>query len=101
MEQLYPDFNTTEYVAQVQATEASRTLSAPLTERSKFPGNVHCIPVPGQDWIRAQRFAIEDGITYLNGLNALCNIGGKSCVRISCSYLSAIWLCNDVSYRIY
>lgn len=40
---------------------------------------------------------IEDGIYYLQHVNALCNVGKRSCVRISCSYDAGIYLCNDVT----
>jgi hypothetical protein len=56
-----------------------------------------CIPVAGQDWNFASQPAIDDGISYLINLNTRINIDGTSCGRISCSYNSAIYLCNDVS----
>lgn len=43
---------------------------------------------------------ILEGAVYLEGFKGvLCHVeaGPKRCVRFSCSYNSAIWLCNDVS----
>lgn len=42
--------------------------------------------------------AIGDGITYLNSFgDGYCGLddGPYKCARVSCSYNSAIWLCND------
>jgi hypothetical protein len=38
---------------------------------------------------------IDAGIFYLNNLHTRLGIPAKSCSRISCSYDSAIYLCND------
>jgi hypothetical protein len=59
----------------------------------------YCVPVPGQPWSFADGAAINDGINYLNGLDVPCNVGPGpgNCVRVSCSWNSAIELCNDVS----
>lgn len=45
---------------------------------------------------------IQEGIAYLNALGAgLCGLGPKpACTRVSCSYDSAIYYCNDNSVRI-
>ncbi|KAJ3548812.1 hypothetical protein NM208_g817 [Fusarium decemcellulare] len=47
----------------------------------------------------AREKAIEEGIKYLRGElgNAPCGLdsGPRVCTRVSCSYDSAIWLCND------
>ncbi|KAI1177335.1 hypothetical protein F4777DRAFT_212935 [Nemania sp. FL0916] len=41
---------------------------------------------------------IEDGVNYLHkiALDAICNIAPKTCSRVSCSWKSGIWLCNDI-----
>ena len=52
-----------------------------------------CDPVGGNAHVPA----IQDGIGYLNSLNGGCWVNPRSCARISCSYNSAIFLCNDVS----
>ncbi|PVH83074.1 hypothetical protein DL98DRAFT_413502, partial [Cadophora sp. DSE1049] len=53
-----------------------------------------CIPVPGQNWTPANIYVIDDGIDYLRKVKALCWVDGHACSRISCSYNSAITLCN-------
>ncbi|KAH6679576.1 hypothetical protein B0J14DRAFT_558889 [Halenospora varia] len=58
---------------------------------------------PRLDWGRADKYAIEDGIKYLNrvaktGRKCDVGLGPGNCVRISCSYNSAIYLCNDNNY---
>lgn len=45
----------------------------------------------------ARRYRINDGITYLDGLEHTPKIGPWRCSRVSCSYRSAIHWCNDVS----
>ena len=56
-----------------------------------------CWPVPGWDWGLAGAGAIEDGVKYLETLNARLKMDANACSHINCSYNSAIWLCNDVS----
>ncbi|KAH9219475.1 hypothetical protein DL95DRAFT_292105 [Leptodontidium sp. 2 PMI_412] len=54
-----------------------------------------CYPFPGQpDWRAAEVRYIDDGIAYLKKVTALCWVNGHACSRISCSYKSAITLCN-------
>ncbi|KAI4861336.1 hypothetical protein F4820DRAFT_452028 [Hypoxylon rubiginosum] len=45
----------------------------------------------------AKKFRIDDGINYLKGKTGRCYIeaGPKVCSRISCSFHSAIFWCND------
>ncbi|KAI2631532.1 hypothetical protein GGS26DRAFT_98382 [Hypomontagnella submonticulosa] len=45
----------------------------------------------------AQEFRIEEGVAYLRGKSGQCYMaaGPRVCTRISCSYKSAIWWCND------
>ncbi|XXH02105.1 hypothetical protein Hte_008471 [Hypoxylon texense] len=45
----------------------------------------------------AVKYRIQDGINYLKGKTGRCYIeaGPKVCSRISCSYHSAIFWCND------
>ncbi|OJJ62977.1 hypothetical protein ASPSYDRAFT_86626 [Aspergillus sydowii CBS 593.65] len=43
----------------------------------------------------ARRYRINDGITYLDGLEHTPKIGPWRCSRVSCSYRSAIHWCND------
>ncbi|KAI1661838.1 hypothetical protein F4813DRAFT_398363 [Daldinia decipiens] len=51
----------------------------------------------------AQVFRIEEGIDYLKGIKGRCHMGPgpRVCTRISCSYKSAIWWCNDNDHDIY
>ncbi|KAK3997918.1 hypothetical protein QBC44DRAFT_303042 [Cladorrhinum sp. PSN332] len=48
----------------------------------------------------AQTAAIRDGISYLRGLSgeARNGPGPRNCGRVSCSYSSAIWYCNNNNY---
>ncbi|KAI1453674.1 hypothetical protein F4805DRAFT_360633 [Annulohypoxylon moriforme] len=51
---------------------------------------------PNNIWY-AQAFRIEEGIDYLSKRTGKCHMdaGPRVCTRISCSYKSAIWWCND------
>ncbi|PWY96229.1 hypothetical protein BO94DRAFT_529621 [Aspergillus sclerotioniger CBS 115572] len=53
--------------------------------------------IPGRYSSTANTFWIRSGIKYLKGLEGKCGVskGPRSCARISCSYDSGIWLCND------
>lgn len=46
---------------------------------------------------RAGVLAIKEGIDYLQGIDGYCGLddGPYKCARVSCSWDSAIWLCND------
>ncbi|KAL3470113.1 hypothetical protein BJX99DRAFT_264549 [Aspergillus californicus] len=48
-------------------------------------------------WPRAKQSRIQDGITYLRGVDGrpTSEGGPGKCARVSCSYDSAIWWCND------
>jgi hypothetical protein len=61
-----------------------------------------CIPVSGWGWVMADSGRISGGVNYLQGIQANCNIGAGpgACSRVSCSYDSAIYYCNDVSYSL-
>ncbi|KAI6083181.1 hypothetical protein F4821DRAFT_281077 [Hypoxylon rubiginosum] len=51
----------------------------------------------------AVKFRIEEGIDYLNGKTGRCYIpaGPQYCSRISCSYHSAIFWCNDNDHAVW
>ncbi|KAI0379511.1 hypothetical protein F5Y04DRAFT_282932 [Hypomontagnella monticulosa] len=51
-------------------------------------------------WARSLR--ISQGIDYLRGKTGRCHMqaGPRVCSRISCSYQSAIWWCNDNDHDI-
>jgi hypothetical protein len=53
--------------------------------------------VPGQDWTSAFTDEIKSGISFLDRIEGGCGLDGGQCSRVSCSYNSAIWFCNDVS----
>ncbi|PWY90681.1 hypothetical protein BO70DRAFT_358131 [Aspergillus heteromorphus CBS 117.55] len=54
--------------------------------------------IPGRLSETAETVWIRDGISYLKGLEGTCGVsaGPAACARISCSYDSGIYLCNDV-----
>ncbi|KAF4613423.1 hypothetical protein G7Y89_g15464 [Cudoniella acicularis] len=60
-----------------------------------------CCPIPGEQYGNADNGAITDGIAYLKEVDAYCNCGPTSCVRISCSDSAAIFLCNDTDEEIW
>ncbi|PVH88222.1 hypothetical protein DL98DRAFT_508926 [Cadophora sp. DSE1049] len=61
----------------------------------RYKTNTNCIPVPHQNWKGTSPSFIRDGIKYLNGVTNFCTVWAKSCSRVSCSYDSAIIVCND------
>ncbi|PVH69215.1 hypothetical protein DL98DRAFT_626085 [Cadophora sp. DSE1049] len=69
-----------------------------LESRSKY--GLGCIAVKGQSWDKARKHYIEDGINYLNHVKAWCHAPANSCVRVSCSWRAAIYLCNDNNHEI-
>ncbi|CZR60276.1 uncharacterized protein PAC_10172 [Phialocephala subalpina] len=72
---------------------------AQLESRNPSPrGDHYCCPINGQpNWLPAEVAVLVDGINYLNNFQGVCNTGGGpgNCVRVSCSYSAAIYLCND------
>ncbi|KUJ23864.1 uncharacterized protein LY89DRAFT_726918 [Mollisia scopiformis] len=91
MKAIYPDFDPDTAIS-------NQTLDIRhLGKRSKMQPPL-CYPV--QDWGRAETAPINTGIRYLNQVQALCGVGANSCVRVSCSYRAAIYLCNDNDYGI-
>jgi hypothetical protein len=74
-----------------------RLLCQVLTKIRKTGG--WCYPVPGQNWDAAYANTVQDGIDFLQSNGLICDVGPGpgNCVRVSCSYNSAIYLCNDVS----
>lgn len=53
----------------------------------------------GGRWEYAKDWAIEEGISYLRRVKTRPTLGPGpgTCERVSCSYQSAIYWCNDVS----
>ncbi|KAG4413450.1 hypothetical protein IFR04_013427 [Cadophora malorum] len=91
-----------EAFAQLEAEhpELGADLTAASSPDAKSPDkrymtDVHCIPVSGQNWRRANDVVIGQGIKYLRNNNLVCGVNPHSCSRVSCSYDSAIWVCNN------
>jgi hypothetical protein len=69
----------------------------PLAKRTDFYGSKTVC----QKFGSSARFTpIQNGIKYLRGVkgNPRAGPGPANCGRVSCSYNSAIWWCNDVSH---
>ncbi len=75
--------------ADVESSSLSKR--APFVRRNCGPGYYQ--------WHPANTRRIRDGIYYLSGIGgtATNGPGPGNCARVSCSYNSAIWWCNDVS----
>jgi hypothetical protein len=69
--------------------------SSALVKRTDFYGAKY---VCGK-WSSARSKPISNGIKYLRGLSGhpRAGPGPGNCARVSCSYQSGIWWCNDVS----
>lgn len=79
--------------------------NAALDKRDMLPDPVWSekalCPVPGtngHNWQRASVYRIYQGIDYLNGFRGSLSVdaGPQTCARVSCSWNSAIYWCNDV-----
>ncbi|KAF2664745.1 hypothetical protein BT63DRAFT_483419 [Microthyrium microscopicum] len=72
-----------------------RSIPSRLVARAEW--NVNCNP--GHGWDYANTGVIRDGINHLRSLPAADHPqngpGPGNCGRVSCSYDSAIWWCND------
>ena len=69
-----------------------------LEARTDFRG-ARTVCGPGSfGWSKASTYEIRNGIRYLNGVSGRPSQGPGpgSCGRVSCSWSSAIWWCNDV-----
>ncbi|KAI8629424.1 hypothetical protein F5Y19DRAFT_475411 [Xylariaceae sp. FL1651] len=77
----------------------STTVKYPGKSRSASNDVLCHVPWP---IIFASVFHIEQGIRYLHGIQGDCNIGPgpANCSRVSCSYDSGIWFCNDNPHPI-
>ncbi|RDL38352.1 uncharacterized protein BP5553_02692 [Venustampulla echinocandica] len=93
MKELHPDFEL-EHAIQSRA-EASNLTTHDIANTFDY----YCCPVPGHKWQWALGPHILDGIKYLKGID-ICDVGASSCVRIGCSWNSAIYLCNDNRFKI-
>ncbi|EGD84880.1 hypothetical protein H112_08597 [Trichophyton rubrum D6] len=74
------------------APHSPRKVSSKLEKR--IPGDIICDPSGTK---RAWRKHIEEGVAYLKRAPqaSLCRVRNRSCSRISCSWDSGIFLCND------
>ncbi|POR37874.1 hypothetical protein TPAR_01932, partial [Tolypocladium paradoxum] len=81
------------YITYIQ--RASEEGSKSLDKRASFY-QTDCVGGPN-NWKVARTDAILDGIGYLRGVDGrpLSGPGPGMCARVSCSYRSAIWWCND------
>jgi hypothetical protein len=89
----------------------STTMHSPQSLHSRRYGDIVltyqfqqlCIPIKTQPWDVANQLTILSGISYLRNVGVPCNTGPGpgNCVRVSCSYDAAIYLCNDVNILIY
>ncbi|KAF8856031.1 hypothetical protein BDZ45DRAFT_804530 [Acephala macrosclerotiorum] len=100
MKAKYPDFDADALVRARKLAARDGGSDVTLAARNKeLPGN--CCPCPGNEqWAWADAGRIQEGVDYLNNFNGLCNVGATSCVRISCSWNSGIYLCNDADHAI-
>ncbi|KAI8962813.1 hypothetical protein F5Y11DRAFT_321691 [Daldinia sp. FL1419] len=67
--------------------------------RGRTPPHLLCDPSGVE---LADAYRIQEGVNYLKGVTGTCHLGPgpKVCTRISCSWNSAIWWCNDNSHDI-
>ncbi|CZR67160.1 uncharacterized protein PAC_17059 [Phialocephala subalpina] len=80
-------------------TGQSNGNNSALVARNKIlPPN--CAACGAWGWVAAETDTINDGVNYLIHHAGTCGVGPRSCVRISCSYSAAIYLCNDNYYGI-
>ncbi|CZR54820.1 uncharacterized protein PAC_04704 [Phialocephala subalpina] len=73
------------------------TRSTVLSRQLSFPWTGILCDIRIGEWGYADYYAIQDGITYLNGVPGIptAGPGPGNCARVSCSYDSAIYWCND------
>ncbi|PYH40792.1 uncharacterized protein BP01DRAFT_192925 [Aspergillus saccharolyticus JOP 1030-1] len=90
------DFNLTQ---SVEAREADAEVHRFLQKRNK--SNLLC-NIEGDHSETANYDWITQGIQYLLALDGVCKVGAgpSTCARISCSYDSGIYLCNDNAWEI-
>ncbi|KAF4626802.1 hypothetical protein G7Y89_g11356 [Cudoniella acicularis] len=106
IEQIYAEFTKAhpDVVAAANAPKSAAGKRNPesksIVQRDEKTG-LFCVPIPGWDWTGADIQRIGQGIQYLDNVDAYCIANGHSCSRISCSYNSDIWLCNDNDGPIY
>ncbi|KAK3295799.1 uncharacterized protein B0H64DRAFT_474703 [Chaetomium fimeti] len=80
------------------ATASASAAEASTLERRYDEESLHCFVSP---WGNGYVDSIQDGINYLNNVpgRPWHNPGPGNCARVSCSYRSAIYWCNDNRFR--
>lgn len=65
-------------------------------EKRKPVGDILC----NLGYSKARTDATRDGIAYLGKMKGYCGVGAgpRICSRLACSWNSAIYMCNDVSF---
>ncbi|KAH8650554.1 hypothetical protein BGZ60DRAFT_534212 [Tricladium varicosporioides] len=105
VEQIYAQFKA-DYPEVVAANTNFTAAGTPIHNlEARNKEQPHCCGEPGGPnwgWYSAQTWYIFDGINYLHAFRGRCDIGPGpgNCGRISCSYGSGIYLCNDNNYMI-
>ncbi|EFQ97335.1 hypothetical protein MGYG_00374 [Nannizzia gypsea CBS 118893] len=76
------------------AAPDTQSLSVSPSLEKRSPGHIICDPSGAE---RAWRRKIEDGIAYLERVPQAshCRVRNRSCARVSCSWDSGIFFCND------
>ncbi|EKD19718.1 hypothetical protein MBM_01670 [Drepanopeziza brunnea f. sp. 'multigermtubi' MB_m1] len=87
-------FDLTGTIQQVEVQYVKPAIAIPCFSECLF--GLTCIPIANWDWKKAVATAIKDGVNSLNNIDAAgCRVNALTCARVSCSYDSAIHLCND------
>ncbi|EPE28261.1 hypothetical protein GLAREA_09381 [Glarea lozoyensis ATCC 20868] len=94
---LHPSFNLTAYLDTPHTESAHLSNTTTLSRRNKDGRS--CCRNNAQGWKYASTDRIQEGIRYLQRFD-ICDVGPRTCNQISCSYDSAIILCNDNNYGI-
>ncbi|KAI1500309.1 hypothetical protein F5X99DRAFT_410160 [Biscogniauxia marginata] len=96
-----PSFPSTIKVSNVSSQGEHTTANMPFQPPNKALGGLICEQIDHRGW--ANRYRIDDGIAYLHDRGTgLCGVGPgpRACRRVSCSYYSAIWACNDEPVQV-
>ncbi|KAH6673094.1 hypothetical protein B0J14DRAFT_592401 [Halenospora varia] len=104
IQDMYNDFKDAhpDVVANNNITASGHALAERALENKAALNCCGANPGPPLDWYFAENGVIRnEGIPYLQNFHGLCGVGARNCVRVSCSYDSAIRLCNDNYYDIY
>lgn len=84
------------WVQDLEARKPPPVDAAHVQARDKYL-RFYCGSKP-YDWWYAETSHIKEGIDYLSKVSGKPRSapGPGKCTRVSCSYLAAIWWCNDV-----